>query len=388
MSLLLAVCENKIHLQPDALLDLAKANDIPADAPAFQVFVVSCATECKTLDQYQDYQTLKRYCFRYCARRKEFFRYTGNDVNLIILLCVIRDPKQYRELDCAKNITDYLERHGLKNTTLIGGSIVDKFSDIHFSYERAYHTLGYMGTKGPDHIYFSHDYEHLFDLPVLQSTVDPHPILNIFRTGTLDDLREAVTNEVNRIRSVSGYVQGAYRPTSIRRSFIEWTVLILHLTADMGVDVDTLLGDVDPYRHLMSITGGTPAILEWFMALCEKLRAAIDDRKESKEDLMIARACGYIDEHLASYNLSLLTVSRAVNVSSSYFSRLFHEKKQIGFAQYIVQRRIERVKTMLRNTDLSIEEIALMAGFSSASYLGRQFKKAVGVTPKAYRLRA
>ena len=103
---------------------------------------------------------------------------------------------------------------------------------------------------------------------------------------------------------------------------------------------------------------------------------------------MIARACGYIDEHLASYNLSLLTVSRAVNVSSSYFSRLFHEKKQIGFAQYIVQRRIERVKTMLRNTDLSIEEIALMAGFSSASYLGRQFKKAVGVTPKAYRLRA
>jgi AraC family transcriptional regulator len=53
--------------------------------------------------------------------------------------------------------------------------------------------------------------------------------------------------------------------------------------------------------------------------------------------------------------------------------------------QYLLQQRIERAKQLLKQTELSIVEIALDCGFSSHSHLSKQFRSFTGVTPKTYR---
>jgi AraC family transcriptional regulator len=74
-----------------------------------------------------------------------------------------------------------------------------------------------------------------------------------------------------------------------------------------------------------------------------------------------------------------------VNVSPVYLVRAF--KGAVGEAphRYVLSRRIERAKELLRDAELSIVEIALATGFSSQSHLSSWFRRFVGVSPAVYR---
>lgn len=92
----------------------------------------------------------------------------------------------------------------------------------------------------------------------------------------------------------------------------------------------------------------------------------------------------YINAHL-DQNISLASLGELVHMSHYHFGRLF--KQSTGFTpyQYLIERRLERVKSLLANTDLSIAEIAKCTGFSSHSHLTRLFCKHLSVTPRKYR---
>jgi AraC family transcriptional regulator len=96
------------------------------------------------------------------------------------------------------------------------------------------------------------------------------------------------------------------------------------------------------------------------------------------------RLIDYIEENLDG-NLSLEAMAAEVGVSPLYLARAF--KTAIGQSphQYVLGRRLERAKELLRNTDNPIVDIALAAGFSSQSHLSNWFVRLVGVSPAAYR---
>ena len=91
----------------------------------------------------------------------------------------------------------------------------------------------------------------------------------------------------------------------------------------------------------------------------------------------------YIDAYLER-DLSLRELGTVVKMSPYYFSRLFKETTGITPHQYIIRRRIERAKILLRHGKLSIAEIAKEVGFVDQSHLHRHFKRLVGITPKSY----
>jgi AraC family transcriptional regulator len=96
------------------------------------------------------------------------------------------------------------------------------------------------------------------------------------------------------------------------------------------------------------------------------------------------RLIEFIEEHLDG-DLSLDAMAAEVDVSPLYLARAF--KAAVGQSphQYVLQRRIERAKDLLRGTDHPIVEIALSAGFSSQSHLSNWFLRNVGVSPAVYR---
>ena len=98
----------------------------------------------------------------------------------------------------------------------------------------------------------------------------------------------------------------------------------------------------------------------------------------------IESALEYITQHL-SERLTLRGVSREVYLSPSHFSRLFVQKVGIHFNDYVLARRIESAKTLLTETRLPIELIAMKSGFCSAPYFSQTFKRLTGKTPRAYR---
>jgi AraC family transcriptional regulator len=96
------------------------------------------------------------------------------------------------------------------------------------------------------------------------------------------------------------------------------------------------------------------------------------------------RVLEYIEAHLDG-DLSLDAMAREAQLSPLYLARAF--KAAIGQSphQYVLVRRVERAKELLRNTDMLIVDVALSAGFSSQSHLSHWFLRHVGVSPAVYR---
>lgn len=76
------------------------------------------------------------------------------------------------------------------------------------------------------------------------------------------------------------------------------------------------------------------------------------------------------------------------HVSEAHFARSFKEAFGIPPHRYLLTRRIERATSLLRDSDLSITEIAFQTGWRSLGTFGRVFRDITGETPGAVRLRA
>jgi transcriptional regulator GlxA family with amidase domain len=98
------------------------------------------------------------------------------------------------------------------------------------------------------------------------------------------------------------------------------------------------------------------------------------------------RICEYIDSHLQE-NIALEVLAEIAQLSVHHFARAFRQTLGIPPHNYIVQRRVEHAQQLLRNTDLPLSEIAMVAGFTDQSHLARHFRTITGVSPSLARHR-
>lgn len=84
-------------------------------------------------------------------------------------------------------------------------------------------------------------------------------------------------------------------------------------------------------------------------------------------------------------NITLKTLSEAVNYSESYLSHLFSNELGVTIIEYLNRLRIEKAKIFLDTTSLKVYEIAIKVGFQNAEHFSRSFKKYVGMSPKKYK---
>jgi AraC family transcriptional regulator len=104
-------------------------------------------------------------------------------------------------------------------------------------------------------------------------------------------------------------------------------------------------------------------------------------------DMVIAPVCEYIEVHLDD-RLTLAEVARVACFSPYHFSRSFKQAVGVGPHCYVIQRRLERVKTLMRRTNQSLTLIANEARFSDQSHLEAIFRRETGETPGRYRAAA
>ncbi|BCJ94664.1 AraC family transcriptional regulator [Anaerocolumna cellulosilytica] len=114
----------------------------------------------------------------------------------------------------------------------------------------------------------------------------------------------------------------------------------------------------------------------------EKIRfipASVFDYHSVLHSLLI-----YIDCHITD-ELSLNILAQKLHVTKYYISRLFNQKLHTTFTQYINHLRIEYAINLLKNTDMTISNIAYKSGFEHERSFFRVFKKNMKITPLQYR---
>jgi AraC-like DNA-binding protein len=121
-----------------------------------------------------------------------------------------------------------------------------------------------------------------------------------------------------------------------------------------------------------------------FAQLARKQRYVSPARKGGLASANLGRVLQRIDEELDS-NLSLKDLASLAGLSIPHFCRAF--RQSTGFPPYalIIHRRIERAKALLRHSQMTITEVALVCGFSGSSHFSNIFRREVGTTPGEYR---
>ena len=122
-----------------------------------------------------------------------------------------------------------------------------------------------------------------------------------------------------------------------------------------------------------------------FLDSCQKMLQATKSAPITQPEKQGEKAARYIDEHFSNPDLSLKDICSHLAISVSYFSSIFKSYTDLTFVEYLTERRVEKAKQLLKNTDKSIAEISEAVGYKEPHYFSMIFKKSTGMTPKNYR---
>ena len=103
--------------------------------------------------------------------------------------------------------------------------------------------------------------------------------------------------------------------------------------------------------------------------------------------VLLRRARDRIDREYAQ-PLDVEQLARTALMSAGHFARSFREAYGETPYGYLMTRRIERAKALLRRGDLTVTEVCLAVGCTSLGSFSTSFTKLVGVSPSAYRAAA
>ena len=92
----------------------------------------------------------------------------------------------------------------------------------------------------------------------------------------------------------------------------------------------------------------------------------------------------YLQENYKK-KITLKDIAQYRNLSQSECSRFFKKVTKESLFEYLLKFRIEKSIELLKNTDLTITEIAYETGFTSQSYYDQRFRKIKGISPLKYR---
>lgn len=110
--------------------------------------------------------------------------------------------------------------------------------------------------------------------------------------------------------------------------------------------------------------------------------AGLDKKKTYSRP--VALCLDYIYDHLDE-PIPLSDLAGRTGLNASYLSTLFKKEMGLSVSDYIMSKKMEAARNMLRFSDYTCAEISTMLNFSSQSHFIRAFKRHTGDTPKHYR---
>lgn len=114
------------------------------------------------------------------------------------------------------------------------------------------------------------------------------------------------------------------------------------------------------------------------------LSQLIPSLKQKQISSLVQKAEDYLAEHFEE-DLSLEEVSKVVNLSPFYFSRLYKDETGKNFINRLIEIRIDQAKHYLLQTDLPIKDLSARVGYNDSNYFSKLFKKTTGYTPTDYK---
>ena len=177
-------------------------------------------------------------------------------------------------------------------------------------------------------------------------------------------------------------VQAVHNPREIREACLTflWTVLDA---------VQEYLAFHENELMVQEVLGRLMQAVTWEEirgCMADSFRMAMDRELEGQQGKspLVRRARRMMEEYY-SQGITMEEVARKLAITPEYLSRQYKKETGASFTEEIRRLRVDKVKTLLVGTSLTLVRIAAMTGFSDAKYMSKVFREEVGVLPADYR---
>lgn len=124
-------------------------------------------------------------------------------------------------------------------------------------------------------------------------------------------------------------------------------------------------------------------IYQLIIGISKNMQGSLQNGNENVE-LMIEEALRFIADNLNS-DISVEMIADHVGLSESHFSRKFRKAMNSSPKEYVIRKRLNEAKCLLKTTSLAVKEIAFLVGFNSESHFCNTFTAQNGLSPKKFR---
>lgn len=125
------------------------------------------------------------------------------------------------------------------------------------------------------------------------------------------------------------------------------------------------------------------AVLKEYIAKC--CRLVVANQEKYQADRIVESVKYLIERNLDFENLTLEWLSAQLNFSANYVRQIFKQKTGESFMEYLIRKRMEKAGHLLKDTDMMIQDVAKVCGYSNQRYFASSFKKYYACTPTAFK---
>lgn len=169
-----------------------------------------------------------------------------------------------------------------------------------------------------------------------------------------------------------------------RNDLLMWNVIFVREVIKVGATKQFIHTLYNKYYSSIQTLSTLEAMQKLELNMANTYLDILINSVEITDNFIINKVIGYLYIHLENH-LTLEEIAEELNVSVGYMCNCFKKNMGISIMKYYKNIKINRAKTLLKNTNKSILEISTVLSFCDQSNFTKVFKNVVGLSPKDYR---
>lgn len=157
------------------------------------------------------------------------------------------------------------------------------------------------------------------------------------------------------------------------------TNLIIHVATQEIKDCFLKLNQI-----FDSNTGNTYTFISYLYQIFSYMLQNAKQNNPSKIDPYLDQALSYISNNYI-YDIKINDLAQFIGIDRTYLYKIFKENKNVAPQQYLINYRLQAACSLLKETKLTVTEIAYSCGFKDAPSFNKHFKKRYYITPLEFR---
>ena len=203
-------------------------------------------------------------------------------------------------------------------------------------------------------------------------------LLASLRRGDNEEARKILAELADILWTASG---GRFEYFKLRA--IELIVMLSRAAANPEAD-DEMVETNNRYLKKIEDSKTVEEVIDSLSLIIGRISGKIFSFHGIRHASALRKAERFIWEHYTR-KISLQEVATVSGLSAPYFSTVFKDEMGENLSDYLNRLRVEKASAMLRETELSINEIAAACGFEDQSWFSKIFKSFTGFSPGKYR---